>query len=130
MQLLPRALYLSWFVPLGVFYGDIHSKIGIPIKSSKGGPAFSHLFFADDLVLFAKVNHINCSTIQDVLEAFCARLGQSISESKSRVYFSLNVDTDTRESLCGILGFKSTPNLGIYLGFPLNIKVLAIITST
>ena len=26
---------------------------------------------------------------------------------------------DTRESLCDILGFKSTPNLGKYLGFPL-----------
>ena len=36
---------------------------------------------------------------------FCARSGQSISESKSRVYFSLNVDVDTRGSLCDILGF-------------------------
>ena len=40
-------------------------------------------------------------------------------EAKSRVYFSLNVDRDTRESLCDILGFASTPFLGKYLGFPL-----------
>ena len=26
---------------------------------------------------------------------------------------------DTRESLCDILGFRSTPNLGKYLGFPI-----------
>ena len=26
---------------------------------------------------------------------------------------------DTRESLCDILGFHSTPNLGNYLGFPI-----------
>ena len=42
-----------------------------------------------------------------------------MSEAKSRVYFSPNIDRDTRESLCDILGFASTPFLGKYLGFPL-----------
>lgn len=42
-----------------------------------------------------------------------------MSESKSRVYFSLDVNKDTRESLCDILGFASTPFLGKCLGFPL-----------
>ena len=90
-----------------------------PVKSSKSGAAFSHLFFADDLVLFAKVDYVNCMVIRDVLDAFCARSGQSISENKSRVYFSPNVDIDSMESFCDILGFKSTPNLGKYLGFPI-----------
>ena len=38
---------------------------------------------------------------------------------KSRVYFSPNVDRDTRESLSDILGFASTPSLGKYLGIPI-----------
>ena len=42
-----------------------------------------------------------------------------MSEAKSRVYFSPNVDSDPRENLAYILGFRSTPNLGKYLGFPL-----------
>ena len=42
-----------------------------------------------------------------------------MSEAKSRVYFSPNVDRDTRESLCDILGSASTLYLGKYLGFPL-----------
>ena len=90
-----------------------------PVKSSNNGVAFSHLFFVDDLVLFAKADFVNCSTIWDVLDSFCANFGQSTSESKSKVFFSPNVDVDTRESLCDILGFRSTPNLGKYLGFPL-----------
>ena len=94
-------------------------KSWVPVKSSQSGVAFSHLFFADDLVLFAKVDHVNCSPIRDVLDSFCAQSGQSISESKSRVYFSPNIDVDTRESLCDILGFQSTPNLEKYLGFPI-----------
>jgi len=67
--------------------------------------AFTQLFFADDLVLFAKANQVNCSTIRDVLNEFYEKLDQIISEAKSRVYFSPNVDRDTRESLCEILEF-------------------------
>ena len=94
-------------------------KMWQPVKASQSGPAFSHLFFADDLLLFAKADYINCSTIRDVLDDFCSVSGQTVSEAKSRVYFSPNVDRDTRESLCDILGFASTPLLGRYLGFPL-----------
>ena len=90
-----------------------------PVKASQSGPEFSHLFFADDLILFAKADWVNCSAIRDVLDEFCDLSGQSVIEAKSRVYFSLNVDRDTRESLCDILGFASTPFLGKYLGFPL-----------
>ena len=89
------------------------------VKASQSGLAFSHLFFANDLMLFAKAYGVNCSAIRDVLDLFCSLSGQTVSESKSRVYFSPNVDRDTRESLCDILGFASTPFLGKYLGFPL-----------
>ena len=59
---------------------------------------------------------MNNAAIRDVLDTFCSISGQTVSETKSRVYFSPNMD---RESLCDILGFASTPFLGKYLGFPL-----------
>ena len=89
------------------------------MKASCGGLAFSHLFFADDLVLFAKAIHINCSAVRDVIDVFCSVSGQSVSDAKSKVYFLLNVDRDSRESFCDILGFASTPSLGKYLGIPI-----------
>ena len=46
-------------------------------------------------------------------------IGQTISEAKSMVFFSPNVDQSDREALSDILGFQSTPNLGKYLGFPI-----------
>ena len=70
-------------------------------------------------MLFAKADGVNCSAIRDVLDDFCAVSGQTVSDSKSRVYFSPNMDRDTRVPLCDILGFASTPTLGKYLGFPL-----------
>ena len=96
-----------------------NAKLWQPVKASQSGPAFSHLFFTDDLLLFAKADYINCSTIRDVLDDFCSISGQTVSEAKSKVYFSPNVDKDTRDSLCDILGFTSTPSLGRYLGIPL-----------
>ena len=42
-----------------------------------------------------------------------------MSSSKSIVYFSPNVSVNLRSTLCDVLGFHSTPNLGKYLGFPL-----------
>ena len=90
-----------------------------PIKTSQEGLAFSHIFFADDLMLFAKADRKNCLAIRDALDVFCDLSGQKVSETKSRVFFSPNVDPDTRSSLYDILGFRSTSNLGRYLGFPI-----------
>ena len=39
------------------------SKRWTPMKSARGGLAFSHLFFVDDLVFFAKADQANCTTI-------------------------------------------------------------------
>ena len=98
------------------------AKVWCPIKASRSGPAFSHLFFADDLVFFAKANAENCNAIREVLDTFCGYSGQTVSESKSRVYFSPNIDPDDREALSDILGFRQTECLGKYLGFPIKHK--------
>jgi len=44
---------------------------------------------------------------------------QMVSEAKSRVFFSPNVDMDDREAFYDILGFASTPYLGKNLGIPI-----------
>ena len=90
-----------------------------PIKSSKNGLAFSHLMFADDLVLFAKANDTNCHTIRSVLNTFCSISGQLVSEAKSRVFFSPNVDRDKRDLFSDILRFRSIPSLGKYPRIPI-----------
>ena len=90
-----------------------------PIKVSQRGPSISHLMFTDDFVFFAKADHVNCSTIRDVLNFFCNMSWQTISEAKLRVFFSPNVDRDNREAFCDILGFASTPCLGKCLDIPI-----------
>lgn len=95
------------------------SKLWDLMMASRGGIAFSHLFFVDDLVLFAKADHKNCVAIKDVLDTFCTLSGQKISASKSRVFFSPNVSPSAKEAFSDVLDFRSTPSLGKYLGFPI-----------
>ena len=111
-DLLSPYLFILCMDFLGQFIEEkCNMKEWQPIKASESGPTFSHLLFADDLVFFAKANHANCTAIREVLDVFCGVLGQTISEVKSRVYFSPN-DSD-------VLGFVLTPNLGRYLGIPI-----------
>lgn len=99
--------------------GRCEEKLWDLVRASRGGPAFSHLFFADDLLLFAKADMKNCTSGRETLDSFCELSGQKISLNKSKVYFSPNTTPEIREELCEVLGINSTPNLGKYLGFPL-----------
>lgn len=90
-----------------------------PIKAFQGGLAFSHLFFADNLVLFVKADHKNCTVVKDALDTFYSLSGQKMSHEKSRVFFSPDVPVNARTNLCDILGFRFTSSLGKYLGFPI-----------
>uniref|UniRef100_A0A2N9F3E9 Protein kinase domain-containing protein n=1 Tax=Fagus sylvatica TaxID=28930 RepID=A0A2N9F3E9_FAGSY len=89
------------------------------VKASRGGPGFSHVFFADDLLLFAKANDRNCSAIADVLDVFCSMSDQKVSHTKSRIFFSSNVPALIKHSIYDSLGFLPTDFLGKYLGFPI-----------
>ena len=99
--------------------GKCKEKLWDLMRASRNGPAFSHLFFADDLVLFAKVDRKNYCNIKETLDTFYELSGQKISLAKCKVYFSPNVSQESRAKMCEVLGFNSTLNLGKYLGFPL-----------
>ena len=64
----------------------------------------------------------NCQSIRDTLDTFCELSGQKVNMTKSKVFFSPNVGQENRDSFCSTLGFRSTPNLGKYLGFPIQHK--------
>ena len=91
----------------------------VKVKASHGGLGFSHSFFADDLLFYAKVDRGNYEAIVDVLEEFCVLTGQKISKAKSKVFFSPNIPEETKEDLVLLLGINETSNLGKYLSFPI-----------
>ncbi|WCJ40291.1 DNAse I-like superfamily protein [Euphorbia peplus] len=79
----------------------------------------SHLFFADDLLLFAQANRSQASVIKETLQEFCNASGHKVSASKSNIFFSDNLPNRYREEVLHILDFRPTSDLGKYLGVPL-----------
>ncbi|KAA3464882.1 LINE-1 reverse transcriptase isogeny [Gossypium australe] len=59
-----------------------------PVKLSRSGPAISHLFFADDLVIFCKAHIDQARLLKSILDQFCDVSGHKISTRKSNIYFA------------------------------------------
>lgn len=90
------------------------------IRPSRSGPQISHLFFADDLILFAEAREDQIKLIKSGLESFARASGQKINYAKSNVFFSQNVTEEEAAVLSYKLGIPSTKVLSEYLGFNLN----------
>ena len=58
------------------------------------GGSPSHLFFADDLILFAKATKSQARVLRHTLCEFCNISGQRVSLSKSQVFVSPNTSRD------------------------------------
>lgn len=79
----------------------------------------SHLFFADDLMLFYEASVSQMNVISKVLESFCYFSGQKINVSKSQVFFSPSTPTAVADQICSRLRFSRVDNLETYIGLPL-----------
>lgn len=97
-----------------------------PIQLAHGGPRISHLafadnllLFADNLLLFAEVSEDQVLLVKKILDLFCRCSSQKVSEAKSRIFFSKNVNGVLRNHLSHMAGFQVTDDLGKYLGVPI-----------
>lgn len=120
-------LFLYFFILCMEYLGSLIEKEfmegnWIPVKASKDNIGISHLYFGDDLMLFAKASKENSVSIKEVLDYICVESGQKVSVEKSRIYFSQNVSSDFKEKMCENIEIHATNNNGKYLGFPLNTK--------
>ncbi|GLT46105.1 hypothetical protein SLA2020_198880 [Shorea laevis] len=65
-----------------------------PLKASRNGPFFSHILFADDVLLFGKAKISTTLAMKEVLDNFCSCSGQSINTQNPKILFSPNVTED------------------------------------
>jgi len=93
--------------------GTIHG-----CRVARGAPPISHLFFADDSLLFFKDNAQEAGEVKYCLDLYEQMLGQAVNYSKSSVCFSRNTSIEAREEVANALGVTQAPNFGKYLGLP------------
>ena len=99
-----------------------------PIKLTAMSPPISHLFFADDLVIFGEASTFQVDVMLRCLDTFCQATGQRMNKDKTRIYFSKNVHFTRAVEMSQRMGVKLTGDLGKYLGIPLLHKKLTLAT--
>ena len=88
------------------------------ITLPKHGPLLSHLFFVDDLLIFAEAIEEQIKIILDRLDSFCTISSQKVSLNKSSIAFSTDVDAEVAVRIADISKIPAVPKLDEYLGIP------------
>lgn len=98
---------------------SVNKRLWIPTSISRNGFDVSHLFFADDLMLFAEATTGQLREVLKCLEDFSSLSGLSINYDKSKIFFSKNLPAAKVQEWGQLCGIPTTRNLGTYLGVPL-----------
>ena len=70
----------------------------------KRGPKLTHLFFADDSLLFCRANFEECSNILKLLGVYEQSSSQKINKEKTALFFSKSTPQATKDTIKGLLG--------------------------
>jgi hypothetical protein len=103
-----------------IIYKQNQSLIqGIVIAQTS--PKVTHLFFADDSIIFCKANKEEVSQLKAVFEDYQRISGQQINLDKSEMMFSPLMHHHIKQELQEILPFSITNSIDKYLGLPTHI---------
>lgn len=97
----------------------VHQKEWKPVKLGRQGPSISHLFFADDLMLFSQADMAQVDVFMGCLRDFAAASGLTVSLHKSKFFISPNVSRGLAQTISDACDIPLTNDLGRYLGVPI-----------
>ena len=84
----------------------------------KRGPKISHLFFADDTLLFCKASMADLQAIQVILALYEEASSQKLNREKTTIFFSKAVKEDTKALISNFLQVPEVKEYENYLGLP------------
>ncbi|CAN6562972.1 unnamed protein product [Malus baccata var. baccata] len=102
---------LSMLIRRGLEVGGLHG-----IRVSTNGNPISHLFFADDSVLFGHASVEEARGILEVLRTYSNGSGQAVNLSKSSIFFGSKTPNRVRKLIGQIMGIQCRNGFGKYLG--------------
>ena len=83
------------------------------MRICRQGPSLTHLFFADDSLIFCKANEQQAIELMRVLQVYAAASGQLINLDKSSILFSKNMCPHKKHQICHIIEKENTFQVGV-----------------
>jgi hypothetical protein len=76
----------------------------------EGGPWISHLFFADDSLLFCRANIAQWNCLTNVLKIYEDASGQRLNNNKTSLFFSKNTPLMDKEAIMALSELQNIQN--------------------
>ena len=89
------------------------------ISIYRGCPMVTHLFFADDSLLFCKASTQECRNLMAILDLYEAASRQKVNADKSSIFFSINTSLELKVEIMEVMGPMQDSKHNKYLGLPL-----------
>ena len=84
----------------------------------RNGPRISHLFFANDTLIFCRAEMGDLLELQDILNLYEKASGQQINRGKTTIFFSKAVLVENKVELSNFMRVSEVKEYEKYLGLP------------
>ena len=84
----------------------------------KRGSILTHLFFADDSLLFCRATYEDCNNILKLLAKYESLSRQKINKDKTTIFFSKSTSEEAKANIKNLLQLQEVKSYEKYLGLP------------
>ena len=104
---------LNGLIKKAELQGDIHGY-----SLCRRGPKLTHLFFADDSLIFCKATMEECDKMMDLRNKYEEASRQKVNRSKTSLFFSNSISEEVKHGIKVKLGVPEIMHYEKYLGLP------------